>query len=105
MELEKDRSFDALVQVVVPKIKEEFESTIRHLRPPRYPYEIDRALAARGRELFYSQDIGCHRCHGIYDGSGNVEWPGVHVSVGTDRARLDEMPGIAEALQQQSGCQ
>jgi len=89
MELEKDRPFDALVQVVVPKIKEEFESVIRHLRPPRYPYEIDQALAARGRELFYSQDIGCHRCHGTYDGGGNVEWPGVHTSVGTDRSRLD----------------
>jgi mono/diheme cytochrome c family protein len=83
MELEKDRRFDALVQVVVPKIKEEFESTIRHLRPPQYPYEIDRALAARGQELFYSQDVGCHRCHGTYDGRG------VHINVGTDRARLD----------------
>jgi hypothetical protein len=89
MELEKDRRFDALVQVVVPKIKEEFESTIRHLRPPHYPYEIDRALAARGQELFYSQDVGCHRCHGTYDGHGAVDWPGVHINVGTDGARLD----------------
>ena len=99
MELEKDRPFDALVQVVVPKIKEEFESTIRHLRPPRYPYEIDAALAERGRELFYSQDIGCHRCHGTYDGRGGVEWPGVHVSIGTDRARLDVVSaGFIEAF-------
>ena len=35
MELEKDRSFDALVETVVPAIKEEFDSVIRHLRPPR----------------------------------------------------------------------
>jgi RoxA-like, cytochrome c-like len=89
MELEKDRSFDALATIVVPKIKAEFESVVRHLRPPRYPYAIDRALAAQGRKLFYSQDIGCYRCHGTYDGRGNVEWPGVHVDVGTDRARLD----------------
>jgi processive rubber oxygenase RoxA-like protein len=89
MELEKDRPFDALVQVVVPTIKAEFASVIRHLRPPRYPYAIDRALAARGRELFDSKDIGCARCHGVYDGQGNVEWPGVHADVGTDRARLD----------------
>jgi len=89
MELEKDRSFEALATIVVPKIKSEFESVIRHLRPPRYPYPIDEALAARGRELFYSQDIGCHRCHGTYDGRGNVQWPGVHVDVGTDRSRLD----------------
>jgi mono/diheme cytochrome c family protein len=89
MELEKDRPFDALVQVVVPTIKEEFATVIRHLRPPRYPYEIDQTLAARGRELFNSQDIGCSRCHGTYDGRGNVQWPGVHADVGTDRSRLD----------------
>jgi mono/diheme cytochrome c family protein len=89
MELEKDRSFDALIQVVMPRIKHEFESVVRHLRPPRYPYQIDEALAARGRELFYSEDVGCSRCHGVYDGKGNVRWPGVHVDVGTDRSRLD----------------
>jgi hypothetical protein len=88
MELEKDRSFDALVADVIPTIKEEFGTVVRHLRPPRYPYAIDPALAARGRDLFYSQDIGCHRCHGTYDG-GRVDWPGVHVDVGTDRSRLD----------------
>ena len=89
MELEKDRPFDALTGVVVPRIKQEFESVIRHLRPPRYPYEIDQALAARGRELFYSQDMGCSRCHGVYDGLGNVTWPGVHTDVGTDQSRIE----------------
>ena len=89
MELEKDRSFDALAQVVMPVIKDEFVSVIRHLRPPRYPYDIDRALAARGRDLFYSTDIGCYRCHGVYDGRGNVDWPGVHTDIGTDRSRID----------------
>jgi hypothetical protein len=89
MELEKDRSFEALVDQVIPAIKREFDSVIRHLRPPRYPYPIDRTLAERGRLLFYSPEIGCARCHGRYDGNGNVAWPGVHVDVGTDRARLD----------------
>ena len=89
MELEKDRPFDALVESVIPTIKEEFASVIRHLRPPPYPYEIDPTLAARGKELFYSEEVGCARCHGVYDGRGNVEWPGVHKDVGTDRARLD----------------
>jgi mono/diheme cytochrome c family protein len=89
MELEKDRPFDALIAVVLPTIKSEFESVVRHLRPPRYPYEIDQALAARGRELFYSQSVGCFRCHGVYDGRGSVLWPGVHADVGTDRSRID----------------
>jgi hypothetical protein len=89
MELEKDRSFDALVEVVMPTIKTEFASVIRHLRPPRYPYDIDRALAERGRTLFYSPEVGCSVCHGVYDGEGSVEWPGVHADVGTDPARLE----------------
>jgi mono/diheme cytochrome c family protein len=93
MELAKDRRFDALVQVVVPTIKEEFGSVIRHLRPPRYPYEIDRALAARGRQLFNSRELGCSGCHGVYDGRGNVDWPGRHVNVGTDRSRIDIVSG------------
>ena len=88
MELEKDRPFDALVDHVIPTIKNEFDNVIQHLRPPPYPYSVDRTLAARGRDLFYSPRIGCHRCHGRYDGEGNVDWPGVHADVGTDRARL-----------------
>ena len=89
MELEKDRGFEALVDVVIPTIKEEFESVLRHLKPPPYPYEIDRALAERGRVLFESRAVGCVRCHGVYDGQGNVDWPGVHANVGTDPARRD----------------
>jgi hypothetical protein len=89
MELEKDRPFDALVSTVVPKIKSEFNSVIRYLRAPRYPYAIDPALAERGRRLFESSDVGCYRCHGTYDGRGNVDWPARHVDVGTDRGRVD----------------
>jgi hypothetical protein len=89
MELEKDRSFDSLVDVVIPRIKSEFDTVVQHLRPPPYPYEIDRELAERGRRLFYSKSVGCSRCHGVYDGRGNVDWPGVHKDVGTDPARRD----------------
>jgi hypothetical protein len=89
MELEKDRSFDSLVDVVIPRIKSEFDTVVQHLRPPAYPYEIDRELAERGRRLFYSKSVGCSRCHGVYDGRGNVDWPGVHKDVGTDPARRD----------------
>ena len=89
MELEKDRSFDALMTTVIPRIKTEVDTVISHLRPPPYPYEIDRELAERGRALFYSRTMGCSRCHGVYDGRGNVEWPGVHRDVGTDRARIE----------------
>ena len=88
MELEKDRSFDSLVDHVIPRIEREFDTVIRHLRPPVYPYEIDARLAERGRSLFYSKEVGCSECHGTYDTRGHVDWPGVHRDVGTDRARL-----------------
>src|SRR5215471_3397205 len=45
MELEKDRPFDALTHDVIPTIKQEFTDVIQYLRPPRYPYPIDEALA------------------------------------------------------------
>ncbi len=93
MELEKDRTFDALVEIVIPRIKEEFESVLRHMKPPPYPYDIDRALAERGRTLFNSRALRCAECHGVYDGQGNVLWPGVHSDVGTDPARLDLVSG------------
>lgn len=99
MELEKDRPFDDLVGFVVPTIKQEFDSVISHLRPPRYPYAIDRELANKGKRLFYSSAVGCYRCHGTYDNEGNVDWPGKHVDVGTDRARLDVVSdGFIEAF-------
>lgn len=89
MELEKDRAFDDLVETVIPRIKADFDDVLRFVEPPPYPYEIDHALAARGRELFYSREVGCSKCHGVYDGEGGVDWPGVHSDVGTDPARRE----------------
>ena len=101
MELEKDRPFEALTAAVIPQIKEEFESVIRHLRPPPYPYGIDDALAATGKALFSSRELGCSRCHGEYDGQRNVRWPGVHADVGTDPARLEIVtPQFVQAFNQ-----
>ena len=101
MELEKDRGFDALVDVVIPRIKDGFESVIRDLRPPPYPYDIDQTMAERGQALFDSHELGCAECHGVYDGQGNVLWPGVHEDVGTDPARLELVSGqFVEAFDQ-----
>jgi len=89
MELELDQSFEKLVTSVLPTIKRDFETVVRHLRPPKYPYAIDHTLAENGKALFYSDDIGCYKCHGIYDATGGVQWTGMHVDVGSDRARID----------------
>ena len=101
MELKKGRSFDEIERHVLPRIKKQFNEVVQHLRPPRYPYFIDRALAAKGKTLFYSAQMGCHTCHGRYDEDGNVEWTGIHVDVGTDRVRLEVVTkGFTDAFQE-----
>jgi hypothetical protein len=87
MELELDQSFDKLATAVLPVIKRDFEHVLEFVRPPAYPYPVDRALAEEGRRLFESEAIGCARCHGTYDGRGHVAWTGLHADVGTDPAR------------------
>lgn len=89
MELFKDRSYEELEQSVIPAIKHGFVNVVSHLRPPKYSYDVDETLAAEGKGLFYSEKVGCSRCHGVYDGKGGVEWTGMHVDVGTDRGRIE----------------
>ena len=60
---------------------------IESLEAPRYPFEIDRPLAARGGAVFLQT---CSRCHGTYGPEGS--YPELNVPIeelGTDRARLD----------------
>lgn len=60
---------------------------IESLESPKYPFEIDRTLAARGEAVF---NQSCSRCHGTYGPTGS--YPEINVpidEVGTDRARFD----------------
>lgn len=60
---------------------------IESLEPPRYPFEIDRDLAAEGEGLFVQH---CSQCHGTY--GAQAAYPEVNVPIdelGTDRIRLD----------------
>ena len=99
MELEKDRPFDALVDVVMPRIKREFESVVAICARP--VSVCDRPRTGRtGPGALLITDAGVCRCHGVYDGRGNVDWPGEHHDVGTDRGRLDVVsPGFIDAFQ------
>lgn len=63
---------------------------IESLEPPKYPFAIDDALAARGEPLFVQH---CSQCHGTYGLDGS--YPEVNVpldEIGTDRARFDAIP-------------
>jgi mono/diheme cytochrome c family protein len=58
---------------------------LKSLRPPKYPFPIDRAKADRGQVVF---EKTCAKCHGTYGPDG--QYPNVVVElkvIGTDPAR------------------
>jgi mono/diheme cytochrome c family protein len=92
------RSVRSLMQFMLtplntPATFEREEATFRDVRayllslkPPAYPFPIDRELAARGRQLF---EHTCSRCHGTY--GDEPTYPNRIVplaEIGTDPARL-----------------
>jgi mono/diheme cytochrome c family protein len=63
----------------------DIQAYLMTLEPPKYPFEIDDALAARGEKVF-SQN--CAKCHGTYGANGS--YPNKVVSldvIGTDPVR------------------
>ncbi|MCA6104919.1 hypothetical protein [Bradyrhizobium australafricanum] len=48
----------------------ELENLVKRIGPPKWPWTIDAALAARGNAIFErdSAEGGCGGCHGIEDG-------------------------------------
>jgi len=73
---------------------ERLESLVKRIGPPQWPWPVDRALAARGREIYERpnwQDGGCTGCHGIRPGPirpiFNRTWATPLCDVGTDSAQ------------------
>jgi mono/diheme cytochrome c family protein len=66
------------------------EGALSRLGPPVWPFAVDAALAARGREVFDRSSVagGCVECHGIRDGEPRPPnlhtWRTVTSDVGTD---------------------
>jgi len=59
---------------------------IESLKPPKYPWKIDKPLAARGKAVFREN---CSRCHGTYGPGGKYPQKVVPLDVvNTDSARL-----------------
>jgi mono/diheme cytochrome c family protein len=59
---------------------------IEELEPPKYPFPIDEALAAKGKALF---ERSCSDCHGTYGPGGKYPNKVVPIDrVGTDPVRL-----------------
>ena len=83
---------DDLVDVVIPRIRDEFDSVLQYIRPPPYPYEIDHALAKRGRELFHSDEVGCAACHGGIRRAGRSRLAGRPQGRGDQPARPAVFP-------------
>ncbi len=67
------------------KTFEDIRAYLLSIEPPKYPFAIDRTLAARGEQLFVKQ---CARCHGTY--GDRWTYPNRIVpleEIGTDPAR------------------
>ena len=65
------------------------EDWLLTLEPPKYPYPIDRTLAARGKALYA---LRCTACHGVNGRDFRGEYIGKVTplaQIGTDRRRLD----------------
>ena len=91
MELEKDRPFDALVEVVSCRASSAISSRScgtsgRRGIPTR---STRRSRHAGARLCSTRKDVGCSAATASTTGTGNVRWPGVHTDVATDRSRLD----------------
>lgn len=57
---------------------------IYSIKPPKYPYPINTALARKGGVLFVEH---CAKCHGSYGGEGESEYPNLLIPesmIGTD---------------------
>lgn len=62
---------------------------IESVEPPRYPWAINEARAARGRTVF---EANCARCHGTYGPDGQYEQKTIAIDdIGTDRLRFDAL--------------
>jgi mono/diheme cytochrome c family protein len=75
---------------------EDVYAYLESLEAPKYPYDIDAALAARGQIVFAKH---CAECHGAYDDDPAREtYPNRLVpidEIGTDRVRLDALSPAA----------
>ena len=71
-----------------PDFKKIYEY-ILSLEPPKYPWPVDRQLAAEGEAVF---EKNCSECHGSY--GKDSSYPNVNVpldEIGTDRVRYDSL--------------
>jgi Cytochrome c len=78
-----EKSLDELKELE-PAFRD-LQAFFKSLEPPKYPFEIDSAKAARGQTIF---KLNCVRCHGTYGPDG--EYPNKVVPldvIGTDPAR------------------
>jgi len=65
------------------------EGWLESLEPPRWPWEIDSGLAARGEQVFAGH---CASCHGTYGAGGSYPERMVAIDeIGTDRVRFDSL--------------
>jgi hypothetical protein len=79
---------------------QDIEAYLRTIEAPKYPFAIDRPLAARGEELFAKN---CASCHGAYGPDGHYPNKIIPIDeIGTDRRRFDGITAEFGAYYNQS---
>jgi mono/diheme cytochrome c family protein len=79
-----EKSLDEL-KALEPAFRD-VQAYLKSLEPPKYPFSIDSAKAARGRSVF---EKACARCHGTYGPDGKYPNKIIPLNViGTDPARF-----------------
>jgi processive rubber oxygenase RoxA-like protein len=77
----------ATIKTYLPDFQEVY-AWLMTLEAPKYPWPIDKPLAARGKVVFTNN---CARCHGTYGLGGSYPEKTVELSdIGTDSVRLKE---------------
>jgi hypothetical protein len=78
-----EKSLDGL-KALEPAFRD-IQAFMKSIQPPRYPFAIDSAAAARGRVVFEAR---CKRCHGTYGPGGSYPNKIIPLEeIGTDPAR------------------
>lgn len=70
------------------------EDLVKRIGPPKWPWKIDAALAAKGKTIYErTSEGGCSSCHGIRDGEQRFPfiktWKTPVQNVGTDTRQYD----------------
>ena len=82
------------------------EDLVRQIGPPKWPWPVDNALAAKGKAIFDwpKEKGGCRECHGARPGQRLQTWATPVQNVGTDTHQFDVLTRAAATGALEGAC-